>query len=68
MDNASLVEAVWPFIRKANDQTAKHGRIGKELSIITHKGNPFARAAKETIQRVAANKLLLRRLVSFTDR
>lgn len=57
VDREQLLERVWPYLQRANQQTVKHGRIVRELVCFTDRDRPLPRAGKGTIQRAAANKL-----------
>ena len=60
MVRGEIVTAARPFIQQANEKTVKHGKIQRNLVIITQKSKPFPRAAKGTIQRAAATKLYVK--------
>lgn len=53
----ALIDAVWPLVVKANQETVAHGRIGREFVALADPAKPFARAGKGTIQRAATVKL-----------
>lgn len=52
-----LVESVWPWIERANKETAAHGRISRDLVMVAKPGKPFLRAGKGTLQKASTLKL-----------
>ncbi|KAI1142672.1 acetyl-CoA synthetase-like protein [Hypoxylon sp. FL0543] len=53
----ALIDSVWPLIDQANQETVAHGRIERDLIILTKPEKPFPRAGKGTIQRGISTKL-----------
>ncbi|KAK2591580.1 hypothetical protein QQS21_010731 [Conoideocrella luteorostrata] len=47
----SLLDALWPSVLEANKQTPSHGRIQRDMIIVTAEGKPMLRAGKGTVQR-----------------
>ncbi|UNI19521.1 putative NRPS-like protein biosynthetic cluster [Purpureocillium takamizusanense] len=47
----ALIEEVWPLVEQANKETVTHGRIARELVVLSDPARPFSRAAKGSIQR-----------------
>ncbi|KAJ8132621.1 hypothetical protein O1611_g996 [Lasiodiplodia mahajangana] len=54
--DAEIIEALWPFVEKANRNSSAHSRITKSLIFIAPLQKPFHRSAKGTLQRKATIK------------
>ncbi|KAK1992606.1 thioester reductase domain-containing protein [Colletotrichum falcatum] len=52
-----FVDAVWPLVARANEETVAHGRIGRAFVGVTRPGKPLPRAGKGTVLRPMALKL-----------
>ncbi|KAJ6442161.1 L-aminoadipate-semialdehyde dehydrogenase [Purpureocillium lavendulum] len=50
-EKTELLQQVWPFIQEANREAVAHGRVSRQLVMISDEDIPFARAAKGTVQR-----------------
>lgn len=53
----ALVESVWPLVEAANEETVAHGRIDREMIMVSNPEKPFLRAGKGTVQRALTIKL-----------
>lgn len=53
----ALLDSVWPLVEKANAETVAHGRIARDMLVLSHPDKPFLRAGKGTIQRALTVKL-----------
>lgn len=53
----ALLESVWPLVEQANEETVQHGRISRDLLVLSNPEKPFLRAGKGTIQRALTVKL-----------
>lgn len=53
----ALLDSVWPLVEKANDETVAHGRIARDMVVLSNPAKPFLRAGKGTIQRAMTVKL-----------
>ncbi|KAL3959271.1 hypothetical protein ACCO45_007433 [Purpureocillium lilacinum] len=47
----ALIEEIWPLVEQANKDTVTHGRIARELVVLSDPAMPFLRAAKGSVQR-----------------
>ncbi|KAI1123318.1 nonribosomal peptide synthetase [Nemania abortiva] len=56
-ETTELIEAVWPTVVCANEETVAHGRLAKEFIMISDPKKPLPRGGKGTIQRANAIKL-----------
>ncbi|KKY30833.1 putative nonribosomal peptide synthetase [Diaporthe ampelina] len=56
-EERALLDSVWPLVEKANEETVAHGRISRDLMILSNPDKPFSRAGKGTIQRAITVKL-----------
>ncbi|KAI0468452.1 male sterility protein-domain-containing protein [Xylaria cf. heliscus] len=54
--DTDIVESLWPFVERANENSSAHSRITKSLILITSSQKPFSRSAKGTLQRKATIK------------
>ncbi|KAI1474899.1 acetyl-CoA synthetase-like protein [Daldinia eschscholtzii] len=52
-----LLDSVWPYVAKANEETVTHGRIARQLITFASPDKPFHRAGKGTVQRASTLKL-----------
>ena len=52
----AFIDAVWPFVEKANRETVAHGQISRDYIMIGSPDKPFHRAGKGTVQRPATVK------------
>ncbi|KAJ4386022.1 hypothetical protein N0V93_008913 [Gnomoniopsis smithogilvyi] len=53
----ALLDRVWPLVERANEETVQHGRISRDLVVLSNPSKPFLRAGKGTIQRAMTVKL-----------
>lgn len=53
----ALLDSVWPLVEKANEETVAHGRIARDMFVLSNPEKPFLRAGKGTIQRALTVKL-----------
>lgn len=53
----ALLDSVWPLVEKANEETVAHGRIARDMLVLSNPDKPFLRAGKGTIQRAMTVKL-----------
>ncbi|KAI1461664.1 hypothetical protein F4805DRAFT_412942 [Annulohypoxylon moriforme] len=49
-----LLEAIWPSVRKANEEIPSYGRIHRNMIVFTTPEKPMPRAGKGTVQRKQA--------------
>lgn len=56
-EKRALLESVWPLVEKANEETVAHGRIARDMFVLSNPEKPFSRAGKGTIQRALTVKL-----------
>lgn len=52
-----LIESVWPWVERANQKTVAHGRISRDLVMVTKPEKAFLRAGKGTLQKASTLKL-----------
>ncbi|KFX85799.1 hypothetical protein V490_09403 [Pseudogymnoascus sp. VKM F-3557] len=50
-ESEAIIESVWPLIIDLNKETVAHGRISKQLVVLSDPDLPFPRAPKGTVQR-----------------
>ncbi|KAK4228632.1 hypothetical protein QBC38DRAFT_454004 [Podospora fimiseda] len=50
-DRERFIEEVWPWVEKANERFAAHGRVWKEMILVAVDGKPFERTAKGGVMR-----------------
>ncbi|OBT65192.1 NRPS-like protein [Pseudogymnoascus sp. 23342-1-I1] len=50
-ESEAIIESAWPLINDLNKVTVSHGRISKELVVLSDPDLPFSRASKGTVQR-----------------
>ncbi|KFY47376.1 hypothetical protein V494_00016 [Pseudogymnoascus sp. VKM F-4513 (FW-928)] len=50
-ESEAIIESVWPLIIDLNKETVSHGRISKQLVVLSDPDLPFPRAPKGTVQR-----------------
>lgn len=53
----ALLDSVWPLVEKANEETVAHGRIARDMFVLSNPEKSFLRAGKGTIQRALTVKL-----------
>lgn len=53
----ALLESVWPLVEQANEETVQHGRISRDLLVLSNPAKPFLRAGKGTVQRALTVKM-----------
>lgn len=46
-----LIDTIWPLVQTANSQSPSHGRIHRDMIILTRPEKPMLRAGKGTVQR-----------------
>ncbi|KAI1413959.1 acetyl-CoA synthetase-like protein [Hypoxylon sp. FL1857] len=51
-----LLDRVWPYVAKANEETVAHGQIGRQFMALSNPEKPFHRAGKGTVQRASTIK------------
>ncbi|KAI1134702.1 acetyl-CoA synthetase-like protein [Hypoxylon sp. FL0543] len=51
-----LLDRVWPYVAKVNEETVAHGRIGRQFMALSNPEKPFHRAGKGTVQRASTIK------------
>lgn len=56
-EKREVLDSVWPLVEKANEETVQHGRIGRDMLVLSNPDKPFLRAGKGTIQRALTVKL-----------
>lgn len=56
-EEKALLDRVWPLVEHANQETVQHGRISRDLLVLSNPAKPFLRAGKGTIQRAMTVKL-----------
>ncbi|KAF3760043.1 hypothetical protein M406DRAFT_95652 [Cryphonectria parasitica EP155] len=56
-EKQEFLDDVWPLVEQANKETVQHGRIARDLIMLSSPDKPFPRAGKGTIQRAATVKL-----------
>lgn len=56
-EEKALLDRVWPLVEHANHETVQHGRISRDLLVLSNPAKPFLRAGKGTIQRAMTVKL-----------
>lgn len=56
-EERALLDSVWPLVEKANQETVQHGRITRDMTVLSNPDKPFLRAGKGTIQRALTVKL-----------
>lgn len=56
-EEKALLDRVWPLVEHANEETVQHGRISRDLLVLSNRAKPFLRAGKGTIQRAMTVKL-----------
>lgn len=52
-ETGELIDRVWPFVARANNDTSAHGQISRDFIAVLGPGKSFARAGKGTVQRAA---------------
>lgn len=57
VEEAELIDSITPYLDRANESSIGHGRIRKDMIILTSPDKPLPRAGKGTVQRAAANAL-----------
>lgn len=50
-EEKALLDRVWPLVEHANKETVQHGRIARDMLVLSNPEKPFLRAGKGTIQR-----------------
>ncbi|GJN72092.1 L-aminoadipate-semialdehyde dehydrogenase [Purpureocillium lilacinum] len=50
-EKRDLLRRVWPYLQEANREAVAHGRISRQLVMVSDEKIPFARAPKGTVQR-----------------
>ena len=55
-ERGHILDAVWPYVEKANRENIKPGRVARELVMLTSPGKEFPRAQKGTILRSKTNQ------------
>ena len=50
-EEEAFIERVWPTVNKANEETVAHGRIDRNLILVTHPNRHLSRASKGSVQR-----------------
>ena len=69
-ESQAIIESVWPLINGLNKATVSHGRISKQLVVLSDPDLPFPRAPKGTMQRglaVQAYKLKIDEIYKQAD-
>lgn len=56
-DEIEARNGIWPFVRAINEKTVAHGRVSKDMILISNPDKPLPRAGKQTIQKKAALEL-----------
>lgn len=56
-DQKALLDRVWLLVQCANEETVQHGRISRDMLVLSNPSKPFLRAGKGTIQRAMTVKL-----------
>lgn len=56
-EEKALLDRVWPLVEHANQETVQHGRISRDLLVLSNPAKPFLRAGKGTIQRAMTVQL-----------
>lgn len=56
-EKQKVLDSVWPLVEKANEETVQHGRIARDMFVLSNPNKPFLRAGKGTIQRALTVKL-----------
>lgn len=56
-EKRGLLDNVWPLVEQANEETVQHGRISRDMLVLSSAAKPFLRAGKGTIQRALTVKL-----------
>lgn len=56
-DKKALLDRVWILVERANEETVQHGRISRDMLVLSNPTKPFLRAGKGTIQRAMTVKL-----------
>lgn len=56
-EEKALLDRVWPLVEHANGETVQHGRISRDMLVLSNPTKPFLRAGKGTIQRAMTVKL-----------
>ncbi|OTA63356.1 nonribosomal peptide synthetase, partial [Hypoxylon sp. EC38] len=51
-----LLNRVWPYVVKANEETVAHGQIARQFMALANPEKPFHRAGKGTVQRASTLK------------
>lgn len=51
LESAQLIAEIWPLVQAANRDAPGHGRLSKELILLTTAGKPFLRTPKLSIRR-----------------
>ncbi|KAI1801790.1 acetyl-CoA synthetase-like protein [Daldinia bambusicola] len=52
-----LLDSVWPYVEKVNDETVAHGRIARQFVVLGSPDKPLHRAGKGSVQRASTLKL-----------
>lgn len=56
-EKQAVLDAVWPLVEKANDETVQHGRVTRDMVVLSNPEKPFLRAGKGTVQRAMTVEL-----------
>lgn len=56
-EKRALLDSAWPLVEKANEETVQHGRISRDMVVLSNPDKPFLRAGKGTVQRAMTVKL-----------
>ncbi|KAJ2992582.1 hypothetical protein NUW58_g824 [Xylaria curta] len=56
VSDIDIIEALWPFVERANKNSSTHSRITKSSIFVAPLNKPFSRSAKGTLQRKATIK------------
>ncbi|KAK4494265.1 hypothetical protein PRZ48_014563 [Zasmidium cellare] len=57
ISSTDVIDRIWPHIKQVNSTSLQHGRILKEMILVTDPDRPLPRAGKGTVQRKAALSL-----------
>lgn len=68
LESAQLIAKMWPLVQAANRDAPGHGRLSKELILLTTAGKPFLRTPKLSIRRKPTIDLYADEIAQMYDR